>query len=309
MVAVSAEDLVVADSSKNTNVAWIMHDDTDARARTTTTPVSQAARFPYHGRASLGPPRQTNATALGSLAVALFVATSGCTAIAPKLAAVPKPHASSQQSATLSRNPQPLGDPENQSLQIALETARLAEERSMDAEAIAAYEKARRIAPKHPGIAHALAVLYDRAAMTDSAQREYSAALEESPEDPDVLCDYGYFLYSTGKLEEAEQTLRRGIAVDANHQKTLVNLAVVLATRRQYSEAKPLFEKAIGPAAALHNIGMFKLRQGESAEGERMIAAALEKDPSLGQSRSVLENVSASVARPYLASRVEGSQQ
>lgn len=175
----------------------------------------------------------------------------------------------------------------------------------MDAEAISAYEEVRELDPNHPGVSHALAVLYDRAAMTDAAQREYTAALKESPDDTDVLCDYGYFLYSTGRLEEAEQTLRRGIVIDPDHQKTVINLAVVLATRRQYDEAKTLFERAIGPAAALHNIGMFKLRQGEAVAGESMIAAALQKDPSLGQSRAVLENVADSVNRPYVAAQAE----
>ncbi len=162
--------------------------------------------------------------------------------------------------------------------------------------------------PEQPGVAHALAVLYDRAAMTDAAQREYEAALVESPADVDVLCDYGYFLYSTDDLERAEEMLRRGIKVDENHQKTTINLAVVLATRREYNEAKELFEKAIGPAAALHNVGMFKLRQGDSAEGERMIAAALQKDPSLQQSAAVLSNVGDSGTQTFLASEAENPQ-
>ena len=263
----------------------------------------------------VGANRSSYANAFSVLVVATFLAATGCASITSKLSTVPKlistsnrSATSSNRSATSSNHPQLLGNPENQSLQIALETARLAEERAMDAEAMLAYQEVRQLDPEQPGVAHALAVLYDRAAMTDAAQREYEAALVESPADVDVLCDYGYFLYSTDELERAEEMLRRGIKVDENHQKTTINLAVVLATRREYNEAKELFEKAIGPAAALHNVGMFKLRQGDSAEGERMIAAALQKDPSLQQSAAVLSNVGDSGTQTFLASEAKNPQ-
>ncbi len=256
----------------------------------------------------VGANRSSYANAFSVLVVATFLAATGCASITSKLSTVPKLISTSNRSATSSNHPQLLGNPENQSLQIALETARLAEERAMDAEAMLAYQEVRQLDPEQPGVAHALAVLYDRAAMTDAAQREYEAALVESPADVDVLCDYGYFLYSTDELERAEEMLRRGIKVDENHQKTTINLAVVLATRREYNEAKELFEKAIGPAAALHNVGMFKLRQGDSAEGERMIAAALQKDPSLQQSAAVLSNVGDSGTQTFLASEAKNPQ-
>ncbi|MCP4888746.1 MAG: hypothetical protein GY904_19300 [Planctomycetaceae bacterium] len=233
---------------------------------------------------------------------------TGCASITSKLNRTPNKLSSSSPSEILSDQKQPLCNPENQSLQITLETARLAEERSMDAEAISAYEKVRRLNPKQPGVAHALAVLYDRSAMTDAAEREYQAAVIESPDDANVLCDYGYFLYCTGKTKQAEEMLRRSMNVDANHRQTKVNLAVVLATQQRYDEAKALFENAIGPAAALHNIGMFKLRHGNAVEGENMIAAAVEKDPSLSQSKAVLESVGSSAGGTYLATGQESIQ-
>ncbi|MEM7474509.1 MAG: tetratricopeptide repeat protein [Planctomycetota bacterium] len=220
----------------------------------------------------------------------VVLASSGCSSLTSSLRndsqSVESPSALS-----IAGQQKPLGSPENQELQIALETARLAEERGMDTDAIAAYEEVRRLNPKQPGVSHALAVLYDRGLMTDSAQKEYSAALQEAPNDANVHCDYGYFLYSTGRLFEAEESLRRAINLDANHQKSTVNLAVVLASQAKFDEAQFLFEKAIGPAAALHNIGMFQLRHGNTAVGQQLITAALEKDPSLQQSMAVLENL------------------
>lgn len=256
-------------------------------------------------RGDVGPGR------LGSLfGVALgLVMVSGCASMTAKLSELPGPLPSLSSSVPPAQTNQALADPKNQELKIALETARLAEQRSMDAEAIAAYEKVRDLNPGQPGVAHALAVLYDRAAMTDAARREYSAAMAESPGDPDVLCDYGYFLYSTGDLEKSEETLREALAADTTHRQATVNLAVVLAGQREYEEAKRLFEQAIGPAAASHNIGMFKLRQGEVADGKRMIAAALQKDPSLRRSEAVLESVGQADDAPHhLASEAKATR-
>ncbi|MEM7557802.1 MAG: tetratricopeptide repeat protein [Planctomycetota bacterium] len=217
----------------------------------------------------------------------------GCATVTSGLKSVPQMLTSSEPAEAPVSPQAALANPANQELEIALATAQLAEERAMDAEAIAAYEQVRQLNLKQPGVAHSLAVLYDRSEMTDAAQREYAAALAESPRNVNVLCDYGYFLYSAGRLPEAENTLRQAVSVEPTHRTSTVNLAVVLATQGQYDEARSLFEKAIGPAAALHNIGMFKLRHGQPAEGQGMIAAALQMDPSLKQSMAVLDNVAA----------------
>ena len=100
---------------------------------------------------------------------------------------------------------------ESLDLSICLETAELARTRGMDEEAIEQFTRARQIDPNVTGVAHPLAVLYDRAGRADAAEREYLAALEEEPHDPDVLCDYGYFLYSRDRFEEAEAKLRESL--------------------------------------------------------------------------------------------------
>ncbi|MEL7334598.1 MAG: hypothetical protein AAFN70_00095, partial [Planctomycetota bacterium] len=92
-----------------------------------------------------------------------------------------------------------------------------------------------------------------------------------------------------------------GLAVDAQHRQSKINLATVLATRQQYDEAKQLFESAIGPAAALHNIGLFKIRAGQVMEGQAMIASAAQQDPSLQQPKHILQHVGQPATIPALA--------
>jgi len=177
-------------------------------------------------------------------------------------------------------------------LAIAMETADLARKRGMDEEAIAQYLVARQIDPQVKGIAHPLAVLYDRAGKMDAAQREYQAAITELGNSADLLCDYGYFLYSRGKHDEAESNLRSALKKDPQHHQAKVNLGLVVGSRGNYDEAQRLFTEAIGPAAAAHNVGMLKLRAGDSTSAVEHLRVASSQDPSLSQSREVLAKLS-----------------
>lgn len=173
-------------------------------------------------------------------------------------------------------------------LAIALETAELARKRGMDEEATSQYLVARGIDPAVRGVAHPLAVLYDRAGKMDAADREYRTAMTELGDQPDLLSDYGYFLYCRGKIDEAEKLLRTAIKKQPKHHQATVNLALVVGARGNYEEAQKLFTEAIGPAAALHNIGMLKLRSGDQAGAIENLRAASSQDPSLTESRQVL---------------------
>ncbi|XZE51443.1 tetratricopeptide repeat protein [Planctomycetaceae bacterium SH139] len=174
---------------------------------------------------------------------------------------------------------------------IAFETAMLAQQRGMDVEAIEAFEKARKLDPKMPNISHPLAVLYDRAGMVDAAEREYRLALSEVDNEAAVHCDYGYFLYSTGRLELAESELRKALELAPEDKQSRVNLGLVLGSQGKYQEAEKLFTAAIGPAAAQHNLGMLKLRRGENQAARQHLAEAVRRDPSLQQSQVILTKV------------------
>lgn len=176
-------------------------------------------------------------------------------------------------------------------LAIRLETAALARKRGMDDEAIDQYLAARKLDPQVRGVAHPLAVLFDRAGRSDAAEKEYRAALAELPNDADVWCDYGYFLHSRQRYEEAETALRTALKKRPNHSQASINLALVVGTRGNFDESRQLFEQAIGPAGALHNVGMLKLQAGDRAGGVADLRAAAALDPSLEQTREVLSSL------------------
>jgi len=225
-----------------------------------------------------------------ALATIWLIGLAGCSSLSSvtHFPRVPRPVASSKPSA-LAR----LEDPKGKQLAISWETAKLAEQRGMDSEAIAAYLEVRKINPSAVGVSHGLAVLYDRSGMTDAASREYRAALLERPQDPDVHCDYGYFLYSNGHSAEAEVALKQSLQFAPEHHQATINLALVVGNQRRYDESLQLFTRAIGPAAALHNVGMLKLRAGETASARQMLAEASRRDPSISEEPRVLETLNA----------------
>ncbi|QDT35397.1 tetratricopeptide repeat protein [Thalassoglobus polymorphus] len=151
-----------------------------------------------------------------------------------------------------------------------------------DEHAISQFEQARKFDPTIKGIAHPLAVLYDRQGRLDAAQREYAKAIAESPKDADVLNDFGYFLYSRGEPEQAAVKLKRALELQPNHLKAAVNLAMVRAKQGKYDEAFVYFEKAQGPAAAHRNIGLLQLRAGQTESALAHLRKSSVIDPSLG---------------------------
>ena len=157
-----------------------------------------------------------------------------------------------------------------------------------DEHAIQQLQKAREIEPQIKGVSHPLAVLYDRQGRFDAADREYQRALSESPRNADLLSDYGYFLYSRGNIEQSEQRLRAALKADPEHEKALLNLGLVLGRRQLYDEALAVFERAVGPAAARHNLGLLHTQHGNAAEARRWFAEAAKLDPSLMQPRDIL---------------------
>jgi len=150
-----------------------------------------------------------------------------------------------------------------------------------DEHAIAQLERARELDPGIKGVAHLLAVLYDRQGRIDAAEREYLLALKETKNSPDVLNDYGYFLYCRDELTRAEKALRDCLKQDRTHKTAILNLGMVLAKQGKNEASFAAFEKVVGPAAAHHNLGMLQLRAGSREEGLRHLEQAADRDPSL----------------------------
>jgi len=83
-----------------------------------------------------------------------------------------------------------------------------------DREAIEAFKKALEILPNY-ALAHMnMAVSYGKLGMNAESEFEYREAMRFYPGMPDTYYNYGFFLYSYGRYEEARQILNRYIALE-----------------------------------------------------------------------------------------------
>lgn len=172
--------------------------------------------------------------------------------------------------------------------ELCMTTAAELARHGRDEQAINEYLHAREFDAGVKGVAHPLAVLYDRKGMADAAEREYQRALRETPKNADLLNDYGYFLYSRGDLDAAEVTLRKSLKLQPRHPKAPLNLALVLAENGQYDAAIKEFQTAVGEAAAHHNLAVILARHGEKEKAQEQLQLAARLDPSLTQSLEML---------------------
>jgi tetratricopeptide (TPR) repeat protein len=190
--------------------------------------------------------------------------------------------------------------------------------------AVAQYEKARALRPDYPGLAHKLAVLYDRLAQDQKAAAEYRRALDQQPHDPSLLNDFGYFHYQRGRYAEAEKYFRQALeicerggkhwslpwkAVPEPAQENLrdrvcVNLGLALAQQQRYQEALATFAKVLTPAQAHYNLAVVMLQQAGHLPPERQadqtrlqqqarshLQQALRLDGSLRQAHALLNEL------------------
>lgn len=160
------------------------------------------------------------------------------------------------------------------------------------------YAKARSVDPSLPGIAHRLAVLYDREENFEKAAPEYAAALAERPDDADVRNDYGYFRLRQGAFDEAERSLRQALELAPEHAAARGNLAQLLAETGREAEALAIYERLVGPAAARSNVGLILARRGRTPEARRHLEAAVALEPTLRPARSALDHLSRTAGEP-----------
>jgi type IV pilus assembly protein PilF len=118
-----------------------------------------------------------------------------------------------------------------------------------------ALEKFKKAIKQNPRLAKAhssIAVLYERLGEDELAERHYHKAHKLSPDDPVTLNNFGQFLCSAGRLEEADEMFRR-------------------------AAADPLYRN---PAMIYTNAGICAAKHPDQELAEKYFRSALEKDPA-----------------------------
>lgn len=186
--------------------------------------------------------------------------------------------------------------PDREAAQACRTTGSELEQAGHFEQAIRLYERALQKDPKQPDLVHRLAVLHDRTGDKKQAEARYHEAIERGRPSADLLNDYGYFLLSQSRYEEALETLTKATAKNPEHQRAKTNLAHAYAGVNRMGESVALYSEVVGDAAAYANAGAVAARCGRIEQAQATLREALRLDPSLQQPAAVLaalENQSA----------------
>src|SRR5260221_8042704 len=139
----------------------------------------------------------------------LAIGASGCTSgPASRLSSLRMPGTATDNVSTSSDEL-----PMRETVRACIATAEQLEQQGHHREAIQLYEKARGLDPKANNYARHLAGLYDLENDPTRSLAEFQAALSATPNDADLLNDFGCFQDHRGNYTEAELLLRKAITV------------------------------------------------------------------------------------------------
>lgn len=231
-----------------------------------------------------------NSLFLGSM---LLVSQTGCLSLFAK-----KDDLSGADAAAGTSKPLPELRP-SESAKVCFATAESLEKGGKEAEAIHMYERARSIdARQVPLATRRLATLYGQIGEFDRAKQEYERALEQSPNDCEILNDFGYFYYCRGLWDDAEKKLRQSVASNPKFGRAWINLGMTLGQKGQTKESLEAFQKAVSPGQAWCNLGFLLTTQGKRAEAHDAFRQALKLEPDLQRAAQALAKLDAGVNAP-----------
>tara|TARA_R110002072_G_scaffold13481_2_gene56887 strand:+ start:93386 stop:94252 length:867 start_codon:yes stop_codon:yes gene_type:complete len=86
-----------------------------------------------------------------------------------------------------------------------------------------------------------LGLIQSKRGELDEALIHFKSALRSRPNDADIYCDLGYALYLQNSWTEAEDCLRKAISLSPEHQRSHMNLALLLARSNRQPESEREF--------------------------------------------------------------------
>ena len=165
-------------------------------------------------------------------------------------------------------------------------------------------------APTHLEARLQLSGLYAQQGKLASALRVCQEALAHSPPDSALHKIYftlGHLYHAQGRIEEAEASLERTLALEPTHAQAYNNLGNVYLAKNDLQQAATAYQKAleVAPdfAEAHYNLGHLYAQQQAHAKAERQYQAALRADSTYARAHYALGVLYQEAAQPRQAIR------
>ena len=129
---------------------------------------------------------------------------------------------------------------------------------------VAALERARDARPQDWRAWSLLGTAYEQVRRSQDAQAAWAQALALSPDNPDVLTNMAISAMTRGDTATAEPLLRRAAAQPGASLKVRLNLAMALGLNGKMDEAEQMMRRDLPPDAADRNLAWLRARMGTS---------------------------------------------
>src|SRR5205085_781163 len=177
------------------------------------------------------------------------------------------------------RNPAPNISDEGGTAREHLERGRAFLDNGQLTEAIAELSRAVALDPKLKQAHNLLAQAYDRKGLHENARKSFARALDDAPDDPQVLNDLGYTLYLNGNYRAAVERLKRAATPPPNDERILNNLALAECRLGKFHDAYKNFARAGGEFNGRVNTATLAERMGYDNEAIAQYEAARRLQP------------------------------
>src|SRR5207302_10287610 len=150
----------------------------------------------------------------------------------------------------------PVAQSQNQRIASLLREGQSALDAGDFAWATRVFEQARQLSPENPLVNRGLLLSYLQSGRLAEAKNLGEAAVSRWPNDPQLHHWLGLSYFKNGQNAKALDVLRHSETLDASHYDIHFDVALVLLSQDQYTEAAQELEKAlkIDPQAALAHL-------------------------------------------------------
>lgn len=126
-----------------------------------------------------------------------------------------------------------------------------------------AYESIHKADPKHARACHRLAIVSYRLGEREKSVEYFKKGQELTPENSELLSDYGYALYKLKQYSQAEDVLKKSVKLDPKSERAITRLATVYGIQGKMKESYTELRKISSPAEAHEIVAHLHSERGE----------------------------------------------
>jgi Tfp pilus assembly protein PilF len=154
--------------------------------------------------------------------------------------------------------------------------------------ALLQYREALKVDPKHLNTLFRMGALYTKAKRFNEAIATWEQYIKATNSAPAAYNNLALCYEQAGRLNEAEETFKRGIERDPQSATCRVNYGLMLARHDRIDDAIAQLRVSLSPAEVHYNLGSVQEQLGRKDAARAYYEKALELDPKLTEARTRL---------------------